>query len=80
MYSITKSVISTLVGIALDEGLIGSLDDTLAELLPGYADDMSPAVAGTTLRQLLTMTAGFPSGQEAAGPASPSPRTGCTRY
>ena len=69
VYSITKSVISTLVGIALDEGLIDSLDDTLAELLPGYADDMSPAVAGTTLHQLLTMTAGFPAGQEAAGPA-----------
>lgn len=30
---------------------------------------MSPAVAGTTLRQLVTMTAGFPSGTEAAGPA-----------
>ena len=69
VYSITKSVISTLVGIALDEGLIDSLDDTLAELLPGYADDMPPAVAGATLHQLLTMTAGFPAGQEAAGPA-----------
>ena len=60
--SVTKSVVSTLVGIALDEGLIGSLDDPLAQLLPDYADVMSPAVAGTTLRQLLTMTAGFPSG------------------
>ena len=69
VYSITKSVISTLVGIALDEGRIDSLDDTLAELLPGYADDMPPAVAGATLHQLLTMTAGFPAGQEAAGPA-----------
>ena len=69
VYSITKSVISTLVGIALDEGLIDGLDDTVAELLPGYADDLPPAVAGTTLHQLLTMTAGFPAGQEAAGPA-----------
>ena len=67
--SVTKSVVSTLVGIALHEGLIGSLDDTLAELLPRYAADMSAAVAGTSLRQLLTMTAGFPSGEEAAGPA-----------
>jgi CubicO group peptidase (beta-lactamase class C family) len=67
--SVTKSVVSTLVGIALSEGLIGSLDDTLTQLLPSYADVMSPAVAGTTLRQLLTMTAGFPGGGEAAGPA-----------
>ena len=66
--SVTKSVVSTLVGIALHEGLIGSLDDTLAQLLPRYAEVMSPAVAGTTLRQLLTMTAGFPAGTQAAGP------------
>jgi len=67
--SVTKSVVSTLVGIALQEGLIGSLDDTLAQLLPRHADVMSATVAGITLRQLLTMTAGFPSGQEGAGPA-----------
>jgi CubicO group peptidase (beta-lactamase class C family) len=67
--SVTKSVVSTLIGIALHEGLIGSLDDTLAQLLPRYADVMSAKVAGTTLRLLLTMTAGFPSGEEAAGPA-----------
>lgn len=60
--SVTKSVVSTLIGIALDEGLIDSLDDTLADLLPGYVAVMSPEVAGTTLRELLTMTAGFPSG------------------
>lgn len=69
MQSITKSVVSTLVGIALEEGLIGSIDDTLAQLLPRYANVMSPAVAGTTLRQLLTMTAGFPSGDEVLAPA-----------
>ena len=67
--SVTKTVVSTLVGIALHEGLIGSLDDTLAQLLPRYADVMSSTVAGTTLRQLLTMTAGFPGGEQAAGPA-----------
>lgn len=67
--SVTKSVLSTLVGIALEEGLIGSIDDTLAHLLPTYANVMPPAVAGTTLRQLLTMTAGFPSGIEAPAPS-----------
>lgn len=57
--SVTKSVMSTLVGIAVGEGLIQSVDQTLGELLPDYASDMSPAVAATTLQQVLTMTAGF---------------------
>jgi len=66
--SVTKSVVSTLIGIALHEGLIGSLDDTLAELLPEHAAAMSTGVAGTTLRQLLTMTAGFPGTAGATAP------------
>ena len=69
MQSVTKSIVSTLVGIALHEGLIDGLGANLATLLPKYADDMSASVAGITLSQLLTMTAGFPSGEEAAGPA-----------
>jgi CubicO group peptidase (beta-lactamase class C family) len=57
--SVTKSVMSTLVGIALAEGKLRSLDQTLAQLLPAYAATMKPDVAATTLRQVLTMTAGF---------------------
>jgi CubicO group peptidase (beta-lactamase class C family) len=37
------------------------VDQTLGELLPAYAADMEPEEAAITLRQLLTMTAGFPS-------------------
>ena len=58
--SVTKSVMSTLVGIAVADGLL-SLDDTLAEALPEYAAQMKPAVAEVTVRHLLTMTGGFPS-------------------
>ncbi len=57
--SVTKSVMSTLVGIAVDEGDITGLDATLAELLPQYRDTMTPDVAAATLEQVLTMTAGF---------------------
>lgn len=60
MQSVTKSVLSTLIGIALDEGLISSVDDTLVDLLPAYTEVMSPTVAKVTLRRLLTMTGGFP--------------------
>lgn len=59
VFSVTKSVVSTLVGIAVDEGLL-DLEQTLTELLPKYAGSMNTDVAGTTLEQLLTMTGGFP--------------------
>jgi CubicO group peptidase (beta-lactamase class C family) len=58
-FSVTKSVVSTLVGQAVDEGKL-HLDDRLSAMLPRYAAKMSPRVAGVTLRQLLTMAAGFP--------------------
>ena len=58
VYSVTKSVMSILVGIAVDEGRL-RLDQTLAELLPAHADKMTDEVKSVTLRQLLTMTAGF---------------------
>src|SRR4051794_9513742 len=58
--SVTKSVISTLVGIALSEGRLKSLDETLKQMLPRAAERMTPQVASITLRQLLTMTSGLP--------------------
>ncbi len=58
--SVTKSVVSTLVGIAIDEGHL-RLDDTLDRLLPAYVPDMSPDVRSITLQQLLTMTSGLPA-------------------
>ena len=58
--SVTKSVMSILVGVALDEGDLGGVDQTLSELLPKYAAIMAPDVAGVTLEQVLTMTAGLP--------------------
>jgi CubicO group peptidase (beta-lactamase class C family) len=57
--SVTKSFVSSLVGLALADGSLRSLDQTLVQLLPNQARFMTPAVASTTLRQLLTMTAGL---------------------
>jgi CubicO group peptidase (beta-lactamase class C family) len=62
VWSVTKSIISTLVGIAIGEGRIPGVDATLAQLLPDHAEDMTPGVAGITLEQLLTMTAGLAEG------------------
>ena len=60
VFSITKTVVSMLVGIALADGELRSVDRRLVEVLPEtrrYATDAR--VAAITLRELLTMTAGF---------------------
>ena len=58
--SVSKSVISALVGIALREGLIGGLDETVYEHLPQYfADDPDGRKKTITLWHLLTMTSGL---------------------
>jgi CubicO group peptidase (beta-lactamase class C family) len=61
VWSVTKSVMSILIGIAIDEGRL-RLDQTLADLLPDHADRMSEEVRSVTLRQLLTMTSGMQGG------------------
>jgi CubicO group peptidase (beta-lactamase class C family) len=58
VWSVTKTVISILVGIAVDEGRL-RVDQTLRELLPSHASVMSEQQGSTTLRQLLTMTSGI---------------------
>jgi CubicO group peptidase (beta-lactamase class C family) len=60
VFSVTKSVVSTLVGVALAEGRLRDLDQDLGALLPEHRAAMSDAVAALTLRQVLTMTAGLP--------------------
>ena len=60
VWSVTKSVLSILVGIAVDEGKL-RLDQSLAELLPEHASGMTDDQKATPLRQLLTMTGGMAS-------------------
>ncbi len=57
--AITNSILATLVGIAIGEGAISGLDQTLGELLPDHRADMTRAIAATRLREVLKMTAGF---------------------
>jgi CubicO group peptidase (beta-lactamase class C family) len=60
LYSVTKSVVSALVGIALGEGKLKGLDQPLGELLASHLPkDADPRLARVTLEQLLTMTSGL---------------------
>jgi CubicO group peptidase (beta-lactamase class C family) len=54
-FSIAKSIVATLVGMAVAEGRISSLDATVAEYRPDFAHT---AYGDITLRHLLAMTSG----------------------
>lgn len=60
VWSVTKSFTSTLIGIAVDEGAIGSVDDPVGPYLTRVVPDLSPQKQAITIRQLLTMSSGIP--------------------
>lgn len=60
-YSMTKSIVSLLVGIAIDRGLIKDLDASVFSYFPEYADLRTPEKDRITLRRLLTMSDGLDS-------------------
>jgi CubicO group peptidase (beta-lactamase class C family) len=59
MRSVSKSVISLLVGIAIDRELIKSVDEPVVKFFPDYAALKSPGWDNITLRHLLTMSSGI---------------------
>ncbi len=60
VYSVTKSFMSALIGIAINKGYIGSENDTVEKYLPDYFKNLSdPRWKRITIKHLLTMTPGF---------------------
>jgi CubicO group peptidase (beta-lactamase class C family) len=59
--SVSKSIISTLVGIAIDRGLIKSVSLPIATFFPELRSDPDPRKARITIEDLLTMRAGLES-------------------
>lgn len=59
--SVTKSYTSALVGIALDQGYLSSVDQKMMDFFPELIDSISdPRKEQITIRDLLQMRAGYP--------------------
>ena len=59
LHSCSKSFTGALVGIAIDEGLFGGVDDPLSDYLPQAAEPEDARKRQITLRHLLTHTSGL---------------------
>jgi CubicO group peptidase (beta-lactamase class C family) len=55
-WSVAKSFVSTLVGVALGEGRIGGLDDSISDYLPELAET---GYGGVSIRHILQMSSGI---------------------
>lgn len=54
-WSMAKSILSALIGIAIEEGHIASIDDPLERYVPALA---TSGYSGVTIKQALTMSSG----------------------
>ena len=60
-HSATKSYTSALVGIALDQGCLSSVDQKMMDFFPEFADQIDdPRKEQITIREMLQMRAGYP--------------------
>ncbi len=66
--SVTKSVMSLLIGIAIDKGFITSAEDTIGKYLKQVVPSIKEQYSSVKIKHLLTMSGGF-SGNELAVPS-----------
>jgi CubicO group peptidase (beta-lactamase class C family) len=66
-FSVAKSFTSTLLGAAVKDGFIKSLDDPVTQYIPGLAGS---AYEGVTVKQLATMTSGVKWNEDYTDPNS----------
>ena len=59
VHSITKSVTSALIGIAIDKGTIPSEEEKVMQYFPEYSNQVNTLKNELTLKHLLTMKGGF---------------------
>lgn len=59
--SVSKSYISALIGLAIQEGCLSSVDQKMIEFFPEVANDVTdPRKREITIRQMLQMRSGYP--------------------
>ncbi|MEZ4936103.1 MAG: serine hydrolase [Crocinitomicaceae bacterium] len=66
-FSVAKSYISVLVGIAIDQGFIGSIDEPASKYLDWFTGEGKDKI---TIRHLLEMSAGLDWGESGGNPLS----------
>lgn len=59
LLSVTKSIVSTCIGLAIKHGYIKSAAQSIFDYLPGYSDLASEEKRKITIKHLLTMTPGL---------------------
>ena len=60
LYSCTKSIISALIGIAIGEGIINTINDRIIDYFTNRTiDSLDPQKQSITIKHLLTMTSGL---------------------
>lgn len=72
-FSVAKSIVSTLIGLAIEDGAIDSLDDPITDYLPELLE-RDPRYGRVTIRHLVTMSSGL-AYQERFHPFSDDART-----
>lgn len=66
LQSVTKSFTSALVGIALEQGCLSTIDQKILEFFPEVVDEITdPRKEQITVRNLLEMRGGFPNEEDA---------------
>ncbi|MDR9434138.1 serine hydrolase [Pontimonas sp.] len=66
-FSVTKSVMSTTIGMAIEDGHISSINDPITDYVPELLQQ-DPRFGDITLRHLITMTSGIAYDEEGRSP------------
>jgi CubicO group peptidase (beta-lactamase class C family) len=73
-FSVAKSFVSALVGLAIDEGLIDSVDDPITKYIPEL-EDKNSRYSSITIENLLSMASGLRYVEEDINPFSDDTKT-----
>ena len=64
-FSMAKSLVGVLIGVAIDEGYIKSVDQPVSDFLPEFKEGLN---AKLTIKHLLQMSSGIPFGESYGNP------------